>query len=254
MEKILFFLFVNSKGYGMQLSRYLDIPLTSVQKGLARLDRGGIIISYLEGKTRVFRLNPGFPLMDELEQLLKKAYTILPAEMKKQFYVLDEMQVTSQGSSDSRRRILLDCWSKLKTIKNITFHANSKSAQDLGWDGRGSGEVVLTSPKPHTLVFTEKGYWKANAGSETKFSNVFCWTLEQTSGVIALEHLRRGPDRPVFLFHLAPSTTKSLTSVHSHLCGKDAYFGKVQFDQHGLRLNFRIIGPKKNEELEYFYS
>ena len=87
-----------------------------------------------------------------------------------------------------------------------------------------------------------------------EFSNVFRWTLDRSAGVISLEHLRRGADHPVFLFHLAPSSKHSLSSVDSHLCEGDAYFGQVHFDRYSLRLNWRVIGPKKNEEIDYYYS
>jgi hypothetical protein len=54
IEKILFYLLSNKKGYGMQLSHVLKIPLYSVQKALMRLEDGGIIVAQLEGKTRVY--------------------------------------------------------------------------------------------------------------------------------------------------------------------------------------------------------
>lgn len=95
---------------------------------------------------------------------------------------------------------------------------------------------------------------KKERGKEsTGFSNVFRWTLDRKAGVISLEHLRRGLDRPVFLFHLAPSGIQSLSSVDSHLCGDDTYFGQIHFDLYAFRLNWRVIGPKKNEEIDYFY-
>ena len=55
-----------------------------------RLEKGGLITSYYEGKTRLYQFNPAYPLMSELEQLLKKAYTLLPAHEKKDYYVVRE--------------------------------------------------------------------------------------------------------------------------------------------------------------------
>ena len=57
-----------------------------------------------------------------------------------------------------------------------------------------------------------------------------------------------------FLFHLAPSGKHSLSSVDSHLCGGDVYFGQIQFDRYSLCSNWRVMGPKKNEEIAYYYS
>src|SRR4029077_659265 len=113
---------------------------------------------------------------------------------------------------------------------------------------------IVTKKEDHTLIFHEKGIWQDKEGTEVNFSNVFRWTFDRHAKVIALEHLRRGPDHPVFLFYLAPSGNHSLSSVDSHLCGGDTYFGQIHFDRYSLRLNWRVIGPKKNEEIDYYYS
>jgi hypothetical protein len=64
-------------------------------------------------------------------------------------------------------------------------------------------------------------------GKETSFSNIFRWTLDPQVGMISLEHLRRGVDNPVFLFHLQPSSLHSLASIDSHLCAEDTYLGQI---------------------------
>lgn len=236
VQRILLFLFVNGKCYGTQLHRALKAPLTPLQKALNRLERGGLITSHYEGKTRLYQFNPAYPLMSEVEQLLKKAYTILPSQLKKDYYVVKE-------EISERNQVLLGFWDRLSQVTTITVHAKS------GARGRGEVHTVKEGIK---LVFTEKGAWEG--GKVVAFSNILRWTLDRPSGVVSLEHLRRGPDHPVFLFHLAPSGKNSLTSVDSHLCGGDTYFGQIHFDPHSIRLNWRVIGPKKNEEIDYFYS
>lgn len=76
VQRILFFLFVNGKCYGSQLHKALKTSLTPLQKALSRLEKGGVIMSAYEGKTRMYQFNPSFPLLNELEPLLKKAYTL----------------------------------------------------------------------------------------------------------------------------------------------------------------------------------
>ena len=90
IQKILIFLFVNNKCYGTQLHRALKTSLTPLQKALNRLEEGGIITSYFEGKTKLYQFNPAYPLLPELENLIKKAYTLLPAHEKKCYYVINE--------------------------------------------------------------------------------------------------------------------------------------------------------------------
>jgi len=254
IERILIFLFVNTKCYGTQLHRQLKIPLTPIQKALLRLERGGIIDSYCEGKTRLFRFNPTFPLLPELEALLKRTYTLLPSVEKKLYYLSAEDSLLKMSDRATQAQLLQAMWSSLSGVKQLAFEAKSKSHEANGWNGKGKGEVAVAKESSKVLIFNEKGNWRGKEGQEIGFSNVFRWTFDREAGLISLEHLRRGPENPVFLFHLAPSGTRSLSSVDSHLCEGDAYFGQVFFDRHGLRLNWRVIGPKKNEEINYYYS
>lgn len=254
VQRILIFLFVNGKCYGTQLHRSFGTPLTPIQKALNRLEKGSVITSCYEGKTRVYQFNPTYPFLPELEQLLKKAYTLLPAHAKKDYYVVKEDSKTVSSSPENTTKTLIAFWERLLNVTQLTFHAKTKSKEEKGWNGKGEGEVMAREEGAHTLIFTEKGTWRAKHGGEVSFSNVFRWTLDRQAGVISLEHLRRGPDHPVFLFHLAPVGKHSLSSVDSHLCGEDTYFGQIRFDNHGFRLNWRIIGPKKNEEIDYYYS
>ncbi len=254
IQRILLFLFVNEKCYGTQLHRCLKTPLTPLQKALNRLEKGGLITSYFEGKTKLYQFNPTYPLMNELEQLLKKAYTLLPTHEKKDYYVSKESPSGLLSHQRTDLVLLMEFWEKLKGVKKLAFHAKTKSREENGWNGKGQGEVIVTKEGHHILIFHEKGVWKGKQSAEMGFSNVFRWTLDRTIGVISLEHLRRGLDHPVFLFHLAPSGRRSLSSVDSHLCEEDTYFGQIHFDHSSLRLNWRVIGPKKNEEIDYFYS
>ncbi len=250
VQRILIYLFVNGKCYGTQLHRLLGTSLTPIQKALNRLERGGLILSYHEGKTKLYQFNPAYPLLNELEHLLKKAYTLLPAHKKKEFIKEDPKMV----QQENKMAILLSFWEKLRGVTQLTFHAKTKAKEEKGWNGKGQGEVNMLKEGVNTLIFNEKGSWQPKQGGEVSFSNIFRWTLDKNAGVISLEHLRRGPEQPVFLFHLAPASKYTLSSVDSHFCEGDVYFGQIHLDRHSLRLNWRVIGPKKNEEIDYYYS
>ncbi len=254
VQRILIFLFVNGKCYGTQLHRSLETPLTPLQNALNRLEKGGLIISYYEGKTRLYQFNPAYPLMGELEHMLKKAYTLLPANKKKEYYLSKEDPKTLSTDLGNKLLVLETFWKKLGRVTHVTFHARTKSKEEKGWNGKGQGEVIVVKESVNTLLFNEKGTWQDKQGTEVSFNNTFRWTLDRNACVISLEHLRRGPENPVFLFYLAPSSNHSLSSIDSHLCEGDTYFGQVRFDHRSLRLNWRVIGPKKNEEIDYYYS
>jgi len=249
VQRILLFLFVNGKCYATQLHRLLKTPLTPLQKTLAKLEEGGILQSYYEGKTRLYRLEGNNPFLPELEALLKKIFSHLPPVEKKDYYIQETGNIP-QNTPGGPKRIVLNFWDKLSKVKKINFSAHSKNKE--GWHGKGFGEVQVLK-EGNTLIFTEKGQWLGKQG-EVDFSNIFRWTLDREQGMISLEHLRYGVDNPVFLCHLAPKTLHALSSIDSHLCEEDHYFGQLFVDRYGLRLNWRILGPRKNEEIDYYYS
>ena len=86
IEKILFFLLINQKCYAYQLKKRFDMPLYSLQRALTRLEDGGIIVSFNEGKTRMYQFNPRYPFLKELVAFLEKAYTFLPEDLRLKYY------------------------------------------------------------------------------------------------------------------------------------------------------------------------
>lgn len=251
IAKILLFLFVNGKCYGAQLKRQLATPLTPLQNAFNRLEKGGILTSYCEGKTRLYQINLAYPLLSELELLLKKAYTLLTAQEKRLYHAAKLLPLEHKRSQLNTLSLF---WQRLTNISKLTFSAHSKSPDNQGWNGIGKGEVAVNKESSSILIFTEKGSWTNQQGEEVKFSNIFRWTFDKKMGMIALEHLRRGIHQPVFLLHLVPAGDYALTSLDSHLCASDAYFGQVLFDEHLVRFNWRVIGAKKNEEIDYYYT
>lgn len=252
VERILIFLLVNERCYGAQLQRLLKTPLTPIQKALMRMQKAGIVISYYEGKTRMFQLNPVYPLLSELERLLRKAYSLLPLQEKKQYCFIKAKYEREEGRNDFQ--ILTQFWKQLCAIRYLSFQAKSKANTETGWNGAGKGEVLIKNESDKILIFNEKGSWIKEDGQEIDFTNTFRWILDLQSKMVSLEHLRFGANHPVFLFHLVPSGKNTLDSLDSHFCADDTYFGKVIFDPHSLNLQWRIIGPKKDEEISYLYT
>jgi hypothetical protein len=254
MQKILIFLFVNSGCYEEQLYKSLKTPLSPLQKTLIKLEKGGLINSHYEGKTKHYKFNRAYPLIDELEVLVKKAYTLLPPHEKTKYYAPKEDPSLKMAKEEGKEKTLFAFWSKLEGLTKLTFNAKTKLKGAGGWNGQGKGSVAVKKAGKDTLITEEKGSWKDKDGNETNFTSSFRWTLNRNTGYISLEHLRHGMTHPVFLFYLAPSGKNSLSSLQSHLCGRDSYFGEIHFDPYSLSLNWRVIGPKKNEEIDYYYS
>ena len=78
-ERALLFIAGRGSGYGKEIADFWGATLSSVQKILDRLERGGVLISQRVGRTRVYEWNPRWPFTEELQALLDKALTYLPA-------------------------------------------------------------------------------------------------------------------------------------------------------------------------------
>src|SRR5687767_4024943 len=123
-------------------------------------------------------------------------------------------------------QVLITFWKQLSKVIQFTFISKSKSKEYLGWAGKGKGKVIVKENR-NVLHYHEKGMWLNKQGEQFTFTNVFRWTLIYEVGVISLEHLRQGINHPVFLFHLSPTNTNSLSSIDPHHCKNDTYFGQI---------------------------
>ena len=143
---------------------------------------------------------------------------------------------------------LLELWADLSRVRSLQFVAQSGSA--TGWKGRGRGSVVVEAFGDDVQTFTESGTWHTEAGRELRFHNVYRWT--RTDPTLRLEHLRFGIDHPVYLFDLAQTGDGEWRSVSPHLCGEDRY-SAVLLVGNSLTLRWEVVGPTKQEVIEYDY-
>ena len=86
VEKILIFLNLHGKANATELSRSFQSALDPIQKTLKKLEEGGLLASFLEGKTRVFQWNPRYPFLIEIQNLAKKSYTFLPLNIQERYF------------------------------------------------------------------------------------------------------------------------------------------------------------------------
>lgn len=82
-ERVLLYLLARDQGYTREIARFWGSDPDSVQKQLAKLERGGVLSSKLAGKTRIYRFNPRYSFLKELKTLLNKVMS---------FYAPDEQE------------------------------------------------------------------------------------------------------------------------------------------------------------------
>lgn len=86
IEKILFYMIVNEKSFAAELRKCFGIPIFGIQRAFTRLEKQGILVSFVEGKTRMYYWNPRYPFLDDFKKLIEKAYSSLPDDIKKKYY------------------------------------------------------------------------------------------------------------------------------------------------------------------------
>lgn len=86
IEKILFTLESYGQAYPMELSRMFNIPVNGIQQQLERLENGGVVVSLMLGRTRLYKFNPRYPFLKEFKALIQKAMEFLPEKEIQQYY------------------------------------------------------------------------------------------------------------------------------------------------------------------------
>ena len=250
--EILLFLLVNQKGYSSQIAQCLNRPQTPIQKALVRLEKASIVVSYHEGRTKLYQMNPSYPLKHELEKLLQRTFSLLPTESKQKYpFSAPTPSLIGPKTIKNGFAIADDFWSRLRKVSTALIRAIQTDPHPLTYHGEGN--VVVTASK-NTLVYEEEGTWNDANNHSIHYRNSLKWTRHYSSTLISLEHLRYGSNHPVFMFYLTPAASTLLQSTSSHLCADDTYFGKLLLEGPNLKLIWKTVGPQKNETLEYIYS
>lgn len=87
-ERTLIYILVRGKGYASEIAAYFGVDLYTIQNQLLKFENGGILVSFLEGRTRVFEFNPRYAFLQELKALLEKAFSYYPQEEKDKLQVI----------------------------------------------------------------------------------------------------------------------------------------------------------------------
>jgi len=81
-ERALIFILARDDGYARQIAAFFDVPLRGIQRQLARLERGGVLISRKLGRTLLYSFSPRYPFLKELQALLTRALDFYPEDLR----------------------------------------------------------------------------------------------------------------------------------------------------------------------------
>jgi len=77
-ERALIYLFARERGYAREIALYFKTNSPPIQRQLDKLEAGGVIVSTVVGRTRVYQFNPRYPFLSELKALLEKTLDFYP--------------------------------------------------------------------------------------------------------------------------------------------------------------------------------
>jgi predicted transcriptional regulator len=86
-ERVLIYLLCRTEGYASGIAAFFNSSLTPIQKQLEKLELGGILVSRISGRTRLYSFNPRCPLIEELKALLLKAIRYYPEDIRQRLTV-----------------------------------------------------------------------------------------------------------------------------------------------------------------------
>ena len=95
-EKVMMFLLARQEGYAREIARFFSTDLDPIQKQLAKLESGAVLVSRVVGRTRLFSFNPRYPMNDELRALLEKTLQFYPDDMRERL-LMHRRRPRSQG-------------------------------------------------------------------------------------------------------------------------------------------------------------
>lgn len=81
-ERVLLFLHRYDQAYGRQIAVAFDMPVSEIQKQLRKFEGGGLLVSRMVGRTRVYYWNPRSVFVTSLRQLLQVLLENLPPEQR----------------------------------------------------------------------------------------------------------------------------------------------------------------------------
>jgi predicted transcriptional regulator len=87
-ERVLLFLLARDQGYTREIARFWGSDADSIQKQLAKLERGGVLDSRSVGRTRLYRFNPRYSFLKELKALLNKTLLFYPSNEQESLLVV----------------------------------------------------------------------------------------------------------------------------------------------------------------------
>jgi DNA-binding transcriptional ArsR family regulator len=84
-ERVLLYMQNYEQGYGREIAATFGVAQSQVRKQLEKFESGGILVSRLVGRTRLYEWNPRNPLVPSLRALLSAVIDSLPSADRQRY-------------------------------------------------------------------------------------------------------------------------------------------------------------------------
>ena len=101
-ERVLIFIFAREEGYARGIAKFFAVDPDSIQKQLKRFEAAGILVSRTIGRTKPYTFNPRYPFLPELEQILERALSFYPADLRERL-LMNRRRPRREGKPLCRR-------------------------------------------------------------------------------------------------------------------------------------------------------
>jgi hypothetical protein len=100
-ERVLIFIQARGEGYAREMALFFETNLYGIQKQLEKLEVGGVMVSRMIGRIRLYTFNPRYPFLTELKGLLDKALAFYP-ETERSALIMNRRRPRRKGKPDER--------------------------------------------------------------------------------------------------------------------------------------------------------
>ena len=84
--RVLLYLEAYGEGYGREIARTFDMSQSLAQRQLNKLETGGLLVSRLRGRVRIYGWNPRSQLVGPLRELLAVGLSSLPESERQRYF------------------------------------------------------------------------------------------------------------------------------------------------------------------------
>jgi hypothetical protein len=148
------------------------------------------------------------------------------------------------------KNAIVELWARLPYIRSLTFIATQGPESISGWAGNGQATVSV-SRQADNIVWQESGIFTRTGSRPLSFRNVYRW--RHMPNQLTLAHERFGASKPVHLLTFIDDGNGTLVTIEAHRCGADHYMATLRAVAGGLDLFWRVVGPRKQDCIDYHY-